>query len=203
MVYPSSFFDGATCSNTSGCGGVIFLEQQHFYNLCWRCGSRSNTKVELTTLWGVLTFVKLLGLENMQIYRDSKLVLEWTNGKYNLDITTLRHWKQRVGCLFSFFTDIRIGYIYMELNGQADALPKKRLTTQLGSIYVAKYDVDSQCFLDSFLSTNIFTFYLVLSDHVCEYVYQLQFFSHLDILNNLRHFHILVCYEGYKHFILI
>ena len=73
------FFNGAQQEGKCGPGMVIRLNDSHVINLNMGVGDGTNTFVDLISLWGLLWFTKKRGLLQLQIFGDSKIVIDWVN----------------------------------------------------------------------------------------------------------------------------
>jgi hypothetical protein len=76
---PWSYFDGASQKNGQNCGGgaVIYLTNTHYFNLSMGLGSGTNNYAGLMTLKLLLNFLGERGIETLQIFGDSMVVLNW------------------------------------------------------------------------------------------------------------------------------
>jgi ribonuclease HI len=68
-----------------------------------------------------------LGLDNIHIFGDSKVIIEWLNGRGNLNAYALLGWMNMIKALNKLFKNINFDHIYKEQNMIADALSKKAL----------------------------------------------------------------------------
>ena len=75
---------------------VHSLNKEHYFTLSLGVGKGINTKVEMLILWGLLQFSSLIGILDICIFGDSKLIIEWINGNYNLQVLLLKHWCRRI-----------------------------------------------------------------------------------------------------------
>jgi hypothetical protein len=80
-----------------------------------------------------------LGLDHLQVFGDSKIVIDWLNCRGNLQVTSLVGWKDRILELAKSFSTLRFAHIYREENGVADALSKKSLQAPEGKIQYNKW----------------------------------------------------------------
>jgi ribonuclease HI len=92
------WFDGATQENgnLSGAGGVIKINEDTSYKWIFNCGPGTNSRAELLGAWVTLTLAIRLGLDQLQVFGDSKVVIEWLNCRGNLNATALLGWKDRI-----------------------------------------------------------------------------------------------------------
>ena len=74
---PWGYFDGATQGDPTYCdaGAVLYLIEDHFYLLNSGLGFGTNNKVELLALYMLLIYAHEKGLQSLQIFRDSMLVI--------------------------------------------------------------------------------------------------------------------------------
>ena len=68
------FFDGASQDDSSLCGvgAILKLEDLSYYHLWLNYSPKSNTKGELLSLWILLRFSKLLGMDGIHIFGDPR-----------------------------------------------------------------------------------------------------------------------------------
>ena len=59
---------------------VVRMDQYYYFNLCMVGGVGSNIKAELLDLWGVLFFAVKNGIDSINIFGDSKVIVEWAKG---------------------------------------------------------------------------------------------------------------------------
>jgi len=64
----------------------------------------------------------------LQIFGDSKAILDWINGRSSIRNSTLLQWYQKICELKSFFGEISFQHIYREYNSKADLLSKEALS---------------------------------------------------------------------------
>jgi ribonuclease HI len=135
------WFDGATQANgiLSGVGGVLKLSGNISYRWTLNCGPGTNTRVELLGVWASLILATRLGIDHLQVFGDSKIVIDWLNYRGNLQVTSLVGWMDRILELTKSFNTIRFDHIYREENGEADALSKKSLQVPEGKIHYNKW----------------------------------------------------------------
>jgi ribonuclease HI len=75
------FFDGTSQGHPPQCGmGVVpFLKQNHFIHLRYAPGRGTNTRAEFIALWSLLEIAIKKGIKKLQIFGNSKLVIDWVN----------------------------------------------------------------------------------------------------------------------------
>ena len=62
----------------------FWINESHYFNLWLRGGYGSNTKEDLLGMWGILFFCNECGIESISFFSDSKVIVEWVKGNYNL-----------------------------------------------------------------------------------------------------------------------
>ena len=81
-----------------------------------------------------------MGIDTIQIAGDSRVIVEWFKGIFQLDAVLLDTWKDRILLLKGQFVEISIQHIYRENNFDADLLSKKALAIPMGHFLVARGD---------------------------------------------------------------
>ena len=79
IIYPTGFFDGAASQGKGGVGIILYISHSHFFQLKLGCGANTNMRVELLALWTLLKFVEAIGIRDLHIYGDSKVIISWAN----------------------------------------------------------------------------------------------------------------------------
>jgi hypothetical protein len=76
---PWAYFDGASQNDGQICGGgvVLYLFESHYYNLTMGLGPGTNNYAELMALKLLLTFAGEKGINSLQIFGDSMVVINW------------------------------------------------------------------------------------------------------------------------------
>ena len=105
------FFYGASSNFSYGYGMVLSLNKDHYFSLILGGGRGTNTKDELLSLWGLLQFSSLIGISYINIFGDSKVIIEWMIDKYNLQVLLIKQWCQRVHLLKIFFSHITFRHL--------------------------------------------------------------------------------------------
>ena len=95
-------------------------------------GQGSNTKDELMSLYGLLQFSAFIDISNISIFGDSKVLIEWMNGLFNLQVLSLNQWCQKVQDLRRSFKQITFMHISTIFNSRADALSKSVISLKFG-----------------------------------------------------------------------
>jgi ribonuclease HI len=77
--------------------------------------------------WASLYMAHRLGIDDIHLLGDSKIVIGWLNKKTNLQVVALESWKERIVELFKHFRKLSFAHIFREDNKVADVLSKKAL----------------------------------------------------------------------------
>ena len=93
-------------------------------------GQASNNKAELSVLWATLKVAKSSQIQEIQIYGDSKVVVDWANEKNTIRAPHLQHFLAEIQTLKNSFRRISFGHVYRELNMEVDTLSKQALAYQ-------------------------------------------------------------------------
>ena len=75
-------------------------------------GKGTNIVDELLSLWGLLWFAKKRGLLELNVYGDSKVIIDWENGLNYLQCLGLSGWMRRVRLLSQHFQVVSFSHIY-------------------------------------------------------------------------------------------
>jgi hypothetical protein len=73
-------------------------------------------------------------IEALQIFGESKIIIDWLNHRGKLQVVSLLVWKDRIRELQTFFRDISFSHIYRDQNKDTDLLSKIALQKQEGKI---------------------------------------------------------------------
>ena len=129
------FFDGCSKGNPgpSGIGSVIYeLDENNVWKELW-AGSQflsntsTNNQSEYNALIMGLTKALELNISLLDVYGDSLLVIQQTNGKYKVSNTGLLPLHQKVIELKKQFQTITFSHIPREKNTRADYLSNEGL----------------------------------------------------------------------------
>lgn len=122
---PWAYFDGS--AQDVGCGGgeVLHISETHSYKIQMGLGRGTNNYAKLVTAKNLIQCALLKQCTNMQLYGDSKLVINWINKKHICNAYTLKHILDEIHRLVSFFDSFICHHIYRERNTVADLLAKE------------------------------------------------------------------------------
>ena len=86
LQLPVGWFDGETSTDgmQSGAGGIIRISDMTVYKWTFNTGPGTNNRVELLGVWVTLFLALRLHLIELQIIGDSKIIIDWCNGRGRL-----------------------------------------------------------------------------------------------------------------------
>lgn len=122
---PWAFFDGV--ANQNGCDGgfILYINEVHYYKVKLGLGARTNNYGELITLRHLFHFTLGHHCTNLNIFGDSKIIINWFNGISDCDIHTLSNILNEEYIFKATFNNISCTPIYREHNSHADKLSKE------------------------------------------------------------------------------
>lgn len=131
LTCPRAYFDGAAKNGFCACGVYIAMTNDLQYSLYWNGGKGKSNKAKAMALHGLLLFCTFMDIEPINVYGDSKIIIEHVNGKHAIQTDSLTGWLARIAALWKPAT-FPITHIRRNQNGQADILSKKGLHLPLG-----------------------------------------------------------------------
>ena len=137
-----AYTDGGSRGNPgpSAAGGVIFSpEHKQLAEVSKYLGVRTNNYAEYTSLIITLEKCILLNIKNIEVFMDSKLVIEQLNGKWKVKNESLKILFNEVKELLKSFQQFSFKHIKREFNKHADSLVNKcldlhKLTGQMQNV---------------------------------------------------------------------
>lgn len=124
---PCGYFDGASNKKLCGGGMVFKLAEDHYYLMRMGCGKCSNICAKLLAFWGLLKFAIIKDMLPIQVFGDSRVIVDWAAGFSSLQVSILEQWCFRTRKMMDCFNNFSIKCIFRELNFLADSLSKKLL----------------------------------------------------------------------------
>ena len=121
------YFDGDQKNGLCGGGMLIKIKDKHIIKLKIGTGKGSNTILELIYSWGLLWFSILRGFLLTEVYGDSKIIIDWVNGKNDLHLLSLSGWMQIIRKLMENLHELYFKHIYRVLNREVDVLSKEAI----------------------------------------------------------------------------
>ena len=123
--YPVGFFDGATQGGRCGSGFCLKLSEEQEFWIHWYGGEGTSMKAKVVAIWGLLWFIKFLDILQVQIFGDSKCLIDHVNGKNNIQQVSLQGWLRRIKSIWITFQNPSIEHINKPHNKIVDDLSKK------------------------------------------------------------------------------
>ena len=77
------FFDGSCQGHPQDCGAraLLYLRKSHFVSIKYGARTGTNNRAELYALWILLKVTQDQHVKNLQVLGDSKMLIEWENGR--------------------------------------------------------------------------------------------------------------------------
>lgn len=132
--------DGASQGKLAAGGGLLRTNAgTPIHNFFSYYGEGTNNYVETRALLDGIAYSKLLGIEKMQAYTDSKLVVKWYNRERRIP-WRLKHWWELI------FEETKhmhfsIKHVLRELNQAVDYLSKQGLERKAnGAVIIEKHE---------------------------------------------------------------
>lgn len=99
----------------------------------------TNNIAEIVVVWLLLYWAYHLDISLLDIYGDSKIVIDWLARRSSITALNLVHWCARIRKLLLFTPLVNFAHTYREFNMEADCLSKKGIDCQAGTLY---YTID-------------------------------------------------------------
>ena len=77
----------------------------------WYGGIGSNMRAETLALWGLLWFASHLCIEDIWVFGDSKVLIDYLNGNSKLSLGHLETWLERIDVLKDCFNSVLFNHI--------------------------------------------------------------------------------------------
>jgi len=124
---PAGFFDGVAQHGDCGCGTVLRIDWGIQHHLCLDGGSGSTTKVKAMALWGLLWISLHKNIHYLNIYGDSKALIDGIKGTTGFCSPLLIGWLRRIKHTLDLLLSYTISHVYQECNTMAHSLSKAGL----------------------------------------------------------------------------
>ena len=133
---PWAYFDGGSQGDPplGGSGGVLYLSRFHKIQAKFSPGHCTNNKAELATLHMVLELAIKNNISQLQVFGDSKMVVDWVNKKIQINAPNLQQLLNAIRRLLESFSNLMISHIYRDLNTEAVRLSKLALLPEPGKL---------------------------------------------------------------------
>jgi len=135
LLYPIAFFDGAAQGSTGGVGCRFWISPVHFFDLWMGLEQCTNNCSEIIALWVCLYWGKVLGITDLRIRGNSKVIIDWYNHKAVIHSIILQPWCRSIQHINKHFTNVSVQHLYRELNEDADSLSKRGIGGQTGILH--------------------------------------------------------------------
>ena len=118
-------------------GLVLFfgLMRTIFINYGWAVALAPIPRGGLLSLWILLQFTSRLGLDDIQIYGDSRVVIDWAKNIHGINIIILSTWLKKTREMINCFQNILFSHIFREQNMQVDLLSKSAVLAPDGYFF--------------------------------------------------------------------
>lgn len=133
-----------------GVGGILYATKSSFTSFSAGLGPSTNNRAELMAVKILLKLAISKGIECIQIYGDSKLVVDWLykiRPPRNIILQPIYE-DEEVASLIDRFNMISFCHIYRKLNSEADRLSKEGFDLEEGFWQTLSYDGDSMSILE-------------------------------------------------------
>ena len=118
---------------------MLYLSDNHKIQASFSLGNCTNNKAELAALHLVLNLAINHNISQLQVFGDSKMVVEWVNRKIQINAPHLQQLLNAIKRMFEFFTGFIISHIYRELNMEADGLSELAMLLDPGKLKFLHY----------------------------------------------------------------
>ncbi|XP_074300798.1 uncharacterized protein LOC141632120 [Silene latifolia] len=186
------YFDGAARQDGAGAGVVFVTPQNHLmpyaFTLTQLC---TNNMAEYQALILGLQMAIEIGVRDMDIYGDSKLVVNQVLGEYEVKKEDLIPYHQQALQLLNQLDDIHVGHVPRSANKLADALANLAATLALGTEESMKVPVCNRWVVSSLEgeknvdTTNMICVYTVDEDDWNQPI--IDFLDHKKLPDDPRH----------------
>ena len=118
------FCDGASRSNPgeAAIGVSIEFEEREIFTISKAIGVASNNEAEYLALESALDYCVKNNYLNLEVFLDSKLVVEQVNGNYKVKSNNLKPLREKILEHIEKLEYISINHVYRENNKRADEL---------------------------------------------------------------------------------
>eukprot|EP00253_Pinus_taeda_P024795 PITA_24795 len=130
--YPRAYFDGVEQLGSCGCGAIIMVNENIQFSAHRNGGKGTNSKAEAMALAGLLKLCIFLNIQDVLVFGDSKVMVDFVSGKNHIFMPHLVGWMDRISFYWGSLEGGSIHHISRELNQQAYLLSKEGLHSALG-----------------------------------------------------------------------
>ena len=129
---PCAFFDGTGQHGICSCGVYIKIAGDQAIEIYWNAGPSSNNRAEAVALAGLLSFCNFLDISFLQIYGDSRIIIDHVLSKHNIKNIHLDGWLERIAAIWKNKKAYRISHIDKNKNKKVDALSRRGFNSPQG-----------------------------------------------------------------------
>ena len=111
---PWGYFDGSAprVPQICGAGGLLYLFDEHYFTFSAGLGLGTNNYAELLALKLLINLDLKQGVQTLQIFGDSQLVINWVSGKFRINNILLTQVLQEVIRISNFLVKVDYKHIY-------------------------------------------------------------------------------------------
>ena len=133
----SLFFDGASKGNPgeAGGGGVLYDPKDNLLlKYSWGLGTETNNKAEALALWQGLIQAKNMGINDLIVFGDSRIIIQALNQSSRISNLQLRQTLNPIQRTILTFKQVEIYRILRKLNSAADTAANDRVLLSKGGL---------------------------------------------------------------------
>ena len=126
------YFDGAANVGRFGVGMVILVDS--LSDFTWM---QVLAQIPDLNYWpsGGFSILHYINFQTLHVRGDSKVVIEWAKGNYDIHSVELEHWLRKMKDLIRQFSTLSFQHIFREYNTLADGLSKRAIGIGFNVIY--------------------------------------------------------------------
>jgi len=135
----SLFFDGASKGNPgeAGGGGVLLGPDENLIiKYSWGMGTNTNNLAEALALWQGLLLAQAEGIRDLNVYGDSRIIIQAINNRSRSSNLQLNQILQRIIRFLPNFTHLEFYHILRKLNSEADLAANEATLLSKGSLLI-------------------------------------------------------------------
>lgn len=122
---PWAYFDGSAQELGCGGGAILHLSDTHSFKIQMGLGRGTNNYAEFLTAKFLIQYALHKHCTHLQLFGDSRLIVNWINKKHICNAYTLKHILDEIHRLITSFDSFTCHHIYREWNIVADHLSKE------------------------------------------------------------------------------
>ena len=133
----SLFFDGASKGNLGEAGGGGVLnnpEDNLILKYSWGLGTETNNMAEALALWQGLIQAKNMGINDLIVFGDSRIIIQALNQSSRISNLQLRQTLNRIQRTILTFKQVEIYHILRKLNSAPDIAANEGVLLSKGEL---------------------------------------------------------------------